>query len=65
MNETISRKRYLKKIIWKIVWLIVAYFCMTSDEAKIKKAKAPKKIPIFSLDLINIFRDFELPHEMF
>ena len=38
---------------------------MTSDEAKIKKAKAPKKIPIFSLDLINIFRDSELPHEMF
>ena len=65
MKETISKKRYLKKIIWKIVWLIVAYFCMTSDVAKIKKAKAPKKIPIFSLDLINIFRDFELSHEMF
>ena len=64
MKETISKKRYLKKIIWKIVWLIVAYFCMTSDVAKIKKAKAPKKIPIFSLDLINISRDFELLHEM-
>ena len=30
---------------------------MKYTEAKIKKAKAPKKIPIFSLDLINIFRD--------